>query len=630
MSFGWAASDILALGQMAYKVVQSSRKACGEYDELTREVTALHAVLKRLELEISKSNSPINREGDSSCEELTEIAKDCRKVLRVLDIILDKYNALDEGERRGRRLWQKIRFGNGEMNDLVDIRSKMVLYTSAMTFYLNLVSVGTLGKMEEQMNITGGVVKEIQVAVNQITIQSIAKNNHEGSILTTYSSDDKAVWKEFRRELIRSGFSSSDLQRYKDTIQSYVKELGSRGILDEQVAENCENPSTLKDTEAAGALKPDIPIIEDLETLPQDAFEDREAIPVARSSRSTAAVPTPKSGFDFSGFKGWRSGSSSTSASSASGSTSAAVPAPKSGFDLSGFEGWKSGSPPTRASSASNSTSAQMPRKPNHKHPRRRRAEALPSDKKARAPTVKQPRQRRVEVLPFNKINLSTESSSASISNQIPQEPVSKYPRLRRAETMPFNRHNEMMRREQGGSLKSSRIDNANPPSEGGRQQAPPGAGGAGSMPAGFQGMNFGGMGGGMPGGMPGGGGRTFHFNAGGGRQGFGSEPMANTFNSGGEGGGQQAPPGEGGAGGMPAYFQGMNSGGMGGGMPSGMPGEGGRTFYFNAGGGHQGFGSDPMDIFANFFKSSGVGMLDNDDIFSQFTQSGRGGRSRK
>ena len=85
------------------------------------------------------------------------------------------------------------------------------------------------------------------------------------------------------------------------------------------------------------------------------------------------------------------------------------------------------------------------------------------------------------------------------------------------------------------------------------------------------------------------------------------------------KGGGQQAPPGAGGSSGMPSGFEGMNFGGMG----AGMPGGGGRTFHFNTGGGG-GFGSDPMDIFANFFKQGGAGMGDDDDVFRQFSQSGR------
>lgn len=70
-----------------------------------------------------------------------------------------------------------------------------------------------------------------------------------------------------------------------------------------------------------------------------------------------------------------------------------------------------------------------------------------------------------------------------------------------------------------------------------------------------------------------------------------------------------------------------MNFGGMGGGMPGG-----GRTFHFSTNGGSGGFqGSDPMNIFSEFFKQGGAGMGDDEDIFSQFTGGSRafGGSSR-
>ena len=55
----------------------------------------------------------------------------------------------------------------------------------------------------------------------------------EGSVLTAYANDERAVWKEFRRELVADGFTSSTIRRHKQVILAYVKELGSRGLLDE-------------------------------------------------------------------------------------------------------------------------------------------------------------------------------------------------------------------------------------------------------------------------------------------------------------------------------------------------------------------------------------------------------------
>ncbi len=60
MSFGWSGSDVFLLVQLAWKIIENTRKACGEYKELARETLRLHAVLQRLEQEVAKPESPSN------------------------------------------------------------------------------------------------------------------------------------------------------------------------------------------------------------------------------------------------------------------------------------------------------------------------------------------------------------------------------------------------------------------------------------------------------------------------------------------------------------------------------------------------------------------------------------------
>ena len=79
MSFGYSVGDIVSLVQLAWKTVQNSRKACGEHDEFTQEASSLHVVLQRLEKETSKSDSPINRPGDTYKKSCGASLVDARK-----------------------------------------------------------------------------------------------------------------------------------------------------------------------------------------------------------------------------------------------------------------------------------------------------------------------------------------------------------------------------------------------------------------------------------------------------------------------------------------------------------------------------------------------------------------------
>ncbi len=253
MSFGCSISDVITLIQLVRNTVRNSQKACGEHDEVTREVSGLHIVLKRLQREVAKPESPVNKPGDSFREEIEVIAGGCRRAIRILDQVLEKYNALSETERSGRKLCQKVKFGNGQMADLADFRSKILYYTSAISLLLNMVSIGAMGSVERQMNEAGGDIKDIKQAVNGITAHLIAKDRSEGSILTTYQGDDKAIWKEFRRELIEDGFSSSVIGEYKHLIKAYIRELGDRGLLDDA------EPQVPNDVSAHGLSGPGNP-----------------------------------------------------------------------------------------------------------------------------------------------------------------------------------------------------------------------------------------------------------------------------------------------------------------------------------------------------------------------------------
>ena len=253
MSFGFSASDAVLYGELVWKTLQNSRKACGEHDELTREVSSLHVVIRRLEKEASKPESPINRPGDRCKEELQAIVGGCETVLDLLNRVLEKYNTLSEQERSVKKLWQRVRFGNGELANIKDLREKLTYYTSALSLFVNMVSMGSVGRVEQQMEKFGGDIREIKIAVNGITAHLLSANNREGSVLTTYADDDKAVWKEFRKDLIKAGFSSSFIGKHKRLITAYIEELGQRGLLDEN-PHDIENLSemTITDNDELG------------------------------------------------------------------------------------------------------------------------------------------------------------------------------------------------------------------------------------------------------------------------------------------------------------------------------------------------------------------------------------------
>ncbi len=112
---------------------------CGEHDKLTREVSSLHTLFRRLEKEMNTVGSPLNSSDDNCRKEIEAIVLGCQKDLIVLDRILEKYNALGETQGGFRKLRHKILFGNRRMADLPNLRAKMTYYTSVLQMQLQLV-----------------------------------------------------------------------------------------------------------------------------------------------------------------------------------------------------------------------------------------------------------------------------------------------------------------------------------------------------------------------------------------------------------------------------------------------------------------------------------------------------------
>jgi hypothetical protein len=267
-------ASLLSLTQLVYNIIQNARKAYGAYHKLTREVEAFNIVLDRLRAEVSKPDSILNQKGDNRRKELSKLVRDCKKVLGVFSRILEKYKSLSERNKKRTTLWQRIRFGNDEMQDLGKIREELGTYTQLLTMHLNMLAIGSQGKVEAYMDKQSKETRDMKRALNFIIAKLQAREKlSEKSSSTDPASDDKLVWKEFRRELLKEGFSSWLLVRHKKTIKKYILELDERGLWDISTSENTgsreegeyHDPVTDTDVVLDGPNTPHVPVIDQKE-----------------------------------------------------------------------------------------------------------------------------------------------------------------------------------------------------------------------------------------------------------------------------------------------------------------------------------------------------------------------------
>ena len=246
MSFGWSATDIANLVKLAWKTVQNSKKAVGEFDELTRQTQSFHSVIRKLRNEKANPESLLNRTTESHWEDLRPSLDGSRDVLESLNAILVKYASINRKDKGLGRLWTRVKFGNKELDALNDLRQKVRFYSGTISAVLNTITVGSLGRIEKSLDEAG--LKDIKPALDNIAKKLVASNHKEGSVLTAYANDDTAVWKSLRRELIRENIVPSDIiSKNKSLITKFIRELGDRGMLDDDNEDHRDHEETSED-----------------------------------------------------------------------------------------------------------------------------------------------------------------------------------------------------------------------------------------------------------------------------------------------------------------------------------------------------------------------------------------------
>jgi hypothetical protein len=228
MSFGASPSDIIIVVTFARRLYRQCKNAGGEYLEISREVRGLHTVLKHLKYEVEAPESVLNRDHSLYATELAPIIGDCDFTLRELDELLQKYDRLGREGGMG-RLWDKVRFGSAEMDQLGSIRMKLINHKTSITVFLDTIQLHESTRMSTVLDTQSGQLDTILDKVDNIAARM---GQRAGTIMTNYDDDDTEVWKQFRRELVQEGFSSDVLQQHKvGGISSSLSTANSSGCI---------------------------------------------------------------------------------------------------------------------------------------------------------------------------------------------------------------------------------------------------------------------------------------------------------------------------------------------------------------------------------------------------------------
>ena len=127
MSFGYSVGDVLAVGQLCWKVYKKCKDSPGNYAELASEVGALYNVVKETEELVNQQKLTSQQEN-----KLVTCRQGCESVLKDLDGLLVKYESLGTNARR---TFDRMGFG---MQDMKGIRLRLISNVSMLDAFNNL------------------------------------------------------------------------------------------------------------------------------------------------------------------------------------------------------------------------------------------------------------------------------------------------------------------------------------------------------------------------------------------------------------------------------------------------------------------------------------------------------------
>jgi len=298
MSFGFSPSDIVSLISLTTKVYQGWRDACGEYADITATLHSLQINLKRVEAHFEAQDRAQHVDQahvDGVREDLGIILSACNGSVRQFEAVIRKYRSLGTNKQRN---WDRIRLGT---KDLSTLRAQLNQHATSLATFLITVLLESVDKIGQNVAELPQVLKQSLPAAlgNLIETQSADDRSTRASVMTSYENDDKHVWRQFRRELVKSGVKSDEIKKHRDQLKRFLADLTSPDNVSDHHPEGHTPPDVAtgaSDLPPVGCASPDMTVGATVDSL-QCTAAVREASPTdvlaakAPGDESDASLP---------------------------------------------------------------------------------------------------------------------------------------------------------------------------------------------------------------------------------------------------------------------------------------------------------------------------------------------------
>ncbi|KAJ9150864.1 Nipped-B-like protein B [Pleurostoma richardsiae] len=240
-----SASSIAAVDASARDLYRRARSLHPELTSVATVVRSLHTVLKHLRAEVEDPDSLLNsRQHETSvyARQLTPIIHDCDFTLGRLGTLLDRCGGGGGGGGGDRNLRCDASEGlavqprpsatgaDAEDHEITLIRTELENHTTNIDAFLNTVQLHNPTRSHASLDLDHADARQLHAIKDKVDVIAARLSNRRGSAGSSDADED--MWQQFRAELVSEGFSGDVLQKNKEILRAYIRELDAHGLLD--------------------------------------------------------------------------------------------------------------------------------------------------------------------------------------------------------------------------------------------------------------------------------------------------------------------------------------------------------------------------------------------------------------
>ena len=221
MSFGYGVGDIMAISGLALKVYTAYKDAPDDYRNIADEVRSLHIIINEA-VQHFESTTLSNKKKQGG----KEILEGCQNVLKDLDTLIEKYNALAPANANTSQVFRRIKLGT---EDIVTLRARLTSNTTLLNSFIQRLDIATITititieyiMLISQRSCDSHKLDELRAQLDKLVLRRTS--SRDSLVSLPGSINTKNVYKNFIKDLFESGVTAEMIKSKQKEIQNMLK-----------------------------------------------------------------------------------------------------------------------------------------------------------------------------------------------------------------------------------------------------------------------------------------------------------------------------------------------------------------------------------------------------------------------